>query len=181
MPAIIEPGFYTDANWVAGHADLRMQTDGHLVLYAWDGKKCAPWWMTHTAGNPGARLAWQTDGNLVIYSKAGRVLWATNTAHRGHTLQLQADGNLVIYDRNGGAVWDSGGWTRRAPTPAYPGVPLRVGSRGVAVGAVQRAFNITDDTLFGPATEAAVRRYQAARKLTADGIVGPATWARLFG
>jgi peptidoglycan hydrolase-like protein with peptidoglycan-binding domain len=63
-------------------------------------------------------------------------------------------------------------------------VTLRKGSRGVGVEAVQWAltragFATGIDGDFGPATERAVKEFQAAKKLTVDGLVGPNTWAKL--
>lgn len=62
---------------------------------------------------------------------------------------------------------------------------LRRGSKGDAVERLQRALAAAgfgpgaNDGTFGPGTEAAVKRFQAARGLTADGVVGPATWSAL--
>ena len=73
-----------------------------------------------------------------------------------------------------------------APTPApttktpAPGArTLRVGSVGDDVAYVQAAVGATPDGKFGPATRAAVIKYQSAHGLTPDGIVGPKTWASL--
>jgi N-acetyl-anhydromuramyl-L-alanine amidase AmpD len=49
-----------------------------------------------------------------------------------------------------------------------------------AVKAVQAIVGVTVDGVFGPQTEAAVKRWQAEHKLVADGIVGPKTWAAMF-
>ncbi len=58
---------------------------------------------------------------------------------------------------------------------------LKVGSRGSAVAAVQRALGIAADGIFGPKTRGAVRAFQAKHGLLVDGIVGPQTRAALFG
>jgi peptidoglycan hydrolase-like protein with peptidoglycan-binding domain len=52
---------------------------------------------------------------------------------------------------------------------------LKLGSRGPAVAAAQRALGIPADGIFGPQTKQAVRAFQAARGLEVDGVVGPIT------
>src|SRR5215208_6030641 len=60
------------------------------------------------------------------------------------------------------------------------GLPLQVGSQGGLVLEVQRKLHVTADGIFGPQTDAAVRRYQLSAGLDVDGIVGPNTWSSLF-
>jgi cell wall-associated NlpC family hydrolase len=52
---------------------------------------------------------------------------------------------------------------------------LKLGSKGPAVAAVQRALGITADGDFGPITRAAVINFQSRSGLVADGVVGPMT------
>ncbi len=47
------------------------------------------------------------------------------------------------------------------------------------VRTLQRLLKIRADGIFGPGTEAAVKRFQRRHGLTPDGVVGPATWAAL--
>jgi len=76
----------------------------------------------------------------------------------------------------------------RAPVAPRPSPPitstLRRGSSGEDVRTLQRSLNergygLEVDGRFGPGTEAAVRRFQAAQGLSVDGVVGPATLGRL--
>ena len=76
----------------------------------------------------------------------------------------------------------------RGNTPSYPGTPLRRGSTGPSVVVIQTALNRIAqnypaipkvpniDGIFGPRTEATVRKFQEVFGLTQDGIVGQATW-----
>lgn len=77
------------------------------------------------------------------------------------------------------------------PVVPYPGTPLRVGSRGDDVKAIQFYLNriylgsgsvpqITVDGVFGPATENVVTLFQKEYRLDADGIVGKLTWDKII-
>ena len=57
---------------------------------------------------------------------------------------------------------------------------LRIGSRGETVRMVQSILNITEDGVFGPATQAAVINFQVNSRLAVDGMVGAATLRALF-
>ena len=56
---------------------------------------------------------------------------------------------------------------------------LRLGSTGKRVVALQRTLGVAADGDFGPLTEDALKRWQAAAGLDADGVVGPKTRAAL--
>jgi hypothetical protein len=65
--------------------------------------------------------------------------------------------------------------------PKYPGHLVKPGNRGSNVKLVQQKLGVKPaDSVFGPATKAAVVKFQRAHKLPADGIVGPKTWQVLF-
>jgi peptidoglycan hydrolase-like protein with peptidoglycan-binding domain len=67
------------------------------------------------------------------------------------------------------------------PADGQGGGALRLGHRGAAVAAWQTDLNaaidagLSADGAFGPATDAATRRFQTREGLEADGVVGPAT------
>lgn len=73
---------------------------------------------------------------------------------------------------------------------AYPGTPLRVGSRGDSVWLMQSYLNtlsnsynipfITADGIFGSNTRAAVIAFQRIAGLAQDGVIGPLTWNEII-
>lgn len=73
---------------------------------------------------------------------------------------------------------------------SYPGYPLRVGDSGEKVRQMQHQLNVisqgyplisklSEDGIFGPATEEAVKTFQRIFGLTQDGIVGFRTWYKI--
>ena len=79
----------------------------------------------------------------------------------------------------------------RGNRQSYPGTPIRQGSRGPFVTVIQTELNRISrnypaipripevDGIFGPKTEAAVRKFQEVFGLDVDGVVGKATWYAL--
>ena len=64
------------------------------------------------------------------------------------------------------------------PPPTPPGHrTLKLGDRGLDVGAVQSKLKISADCIYGDQTRAAVAAFQQWVHLVSDGIVGPQTWA----
>ena len=52
---------------------------------------------------------------------------------------------------------------------------------GTTVKYLQYRVGVDTDGVYGPATEAAVERFQKQNGLVADGLVGPQTWTKLIG
>jgi hypothetical protein len=108
-------------------------------------------------------------------------------ALRAHDWPAFARGyNGPTYWRNGyDAKLDAAYRHYSARPPAAAGSsrsapPLRQGARGEAVSGLQRGlaalgYAVDIDGIFGPATAAAVRRFQTEHGLGADGIVGTRT------
>jgi hypothetical protein len=113
------------------------------------------------------------DGSAWISDFRQRDFWP-GSAYR------TAQPSFRIYRYPGAATQDGQG------KPAYPGTPLKQGSRGPAVRALQRklrdaGWTVAVDGDFGPRTKDAVIAFQRSKRLKDDGIVGPKTWAALFG
>jgi Putative peptidoglycan binding domain/Domain of unknown function (DUF1906) len=82
--------------------------------------------------------------------------------------------------------WGQWGGAPVAPTPQPVPTPVDLGpgSTGLAVTGLQRdldrlGYAVAIDGIFGPATEAAVKAFQARAGIAADGVVGPQTQAAL--
>lgn len=54
-------------------------------------------------------------------------------------------------------------------------------SGGTTVKYLQHRVGVDTDGIYGPATEAAVEKFQKQNGLVADGLVGPQTWTKLIG
>ncbi|PTL74926.1 hypothetical protein [Vitiosangium sp. GDMCC 1.1324] len=88
-------------SWFFGNSELKMQSDGNLVMYhRWTRQVL---WSTNTPGSGATKLRFQKDGNLVLYKADSTPVWASRTDGKCNqfkhspVLALQADGNLVIY------------------------------------------------------------------------------------
>ncbi len=94
----------------------------------------------------------------------------------GALVALTAGPAAALLDSGGGVAAAGAAPAELDPiTTTTHHITLSAGSEGRQVRLLQRALGIAVDGVYGPETEAAVRRFQATRGLTVDGIVGAHT------
>jgi lysozyme len=123
------------------------------------------WQYTNTSTAPGA-----PDADSDVFNGTVAQLQAFAASHGTAT---------VGGGSSGGSTGGSSGSSTGGSQPI-----LREGASGSAVLTLQDELDLagyatTTDGVFGPATLAAVRAFQAANGLVVDGIVGPLTWSAL--
>ncbi|HYI35940.1 MAG TPA: peptidoglycan-binding protein [Thermoleophilaceae bacterium] len=102
---------------------------------------------------------------------------AVKAYQRNHGLTVDGIAGPQTRSRLGigsGPVLKRGGKARASGVRATSSVA----ARGGGVQALQRAIGVSADGVFGPQTEAALKRWQGSHGLTADGIAGPMTRAK---
>lgn len=176
--------------------------NGYNSIY-WIKKQRADGTWPATAATPGASnhgwglaldLAEEYDTDSAPDSiRSQWVNWLVSNAWKyGISAELQSEPwhwRYVSGDVIPQAVLDfeKSGGSAPAPQPApalvfaYPGTPLRLGSKGDAVKLVQSVVGATPDGDFGSVTDRRVRDWQSRNGLLADGVVGPVTWKKMFG
>jgi peptidoglycan hydrolase-like protein with peptidoglycan-binding domain len=94
----------------------------------------------------------------------------------GALVALTAGPAAALLDSGGGVAVAGAAPAELDPiTTTTHHITLSAGSEGRQVRLLQRALGIAVDGVYGPETEAAVRRFQSTRGLTVDGIVGART------
>jgi putative chitinase len=126
-------------------------------------------------------------------SPAGGATFADGPVRQGPDVFKRFGGLGAAAYRDAAGAWQVAGGEKRIAvkrdaTAAPAAQPtLQKGSNGHAVADLQRRLAAAGfdpgpiDGSFGPRTEAAVRRLQAANDLVVDGWVGPQTWGALLG
>jgi len=98
----------------SGVSELRMQTDGNLILYDQTSKSNKVLWASNTQGHsPLPKTAkMMLDGRLALLDAGNNVVWtAPYTGAPATFLALQEDGSLVTYEPAKFMVWRGGGTT----------------------------------------------------------------------
>ena len=124
----------------------------------------------------------KVDGQFGTKTKNNVIIW-------------QAGHNLTTDGIVGNATWDSivSEYNKYFPLgpDTYPGVPLRVGSKGPSVETMQTSLNNisklytvvasqTVDGNFGSNTELNTKRFQEQFGLSVDGVIGQFTWDKII-
>ena len=120
--------------------------------------------------------------NKKIYNRSRAAeSWRDYTGSNPHNRHMHV--SISAAKRNDLASWP---WTLPPGSkPAYPGTPLRKGSKHSSVITMQQRlaelkYDVKPDGDFGPKTEKNVITFQQNNSLIADGVVGPATWNKMW-
>lgn len=137
----------------------------------------------------GDSRTWYVIHNRKIYSRTYGFKARPYNGPNPHTAHLHVSLMQTKAAANGVGSWGLGEPAPgRPPAVKPPPTASRFGSRtlkhgsdGDDVALLQRFLGVRpDDGVFGPVTEAAVRKYQQMRGLEVDGIAGPLTLAPIM-
>lgn len=117
-----------------------------------------------------------TSGLLVASTFGGVAAAGPAGANEGGAATSSASAG----QQSSGSSGTSQASDRSDSLPKLPHLLTR-GSTGRYVELVQERVGVATDGIYGPKTEAAVRKFQRDNGLTVDGIVGPETWGALGG
>lgn len=132
----------------------------------------------HPLGKKGTFSAAQ-EGEIrrILNECHGVIRWGGTYSGRVDEMHFEVVGNVAAVAN---AARTLGGTSTPAPAPTP--TLLQRGSRGEPVERLQRVLNawypwinLTEDGIYGPATEAAVRELQRRAGIGVDGIAGPKT------
>ena len=124
-------------------------------------------------------------GNMRAGLKAAGFACLTDSKYLTSSAFLVA-GDVLLNDKHHTATAVTNGVSSGTGEITASAMPLiKRGSKGAAVLQLQKILNskgnkLSEDSDFGPATEAAVKAFQKANHLKNDGEVGPLTWAALL-
>jgi Putative peptidoglycan binding domain/CHAP domain len=177
LPATTSKGFAYTPSGAAWFQRRRRWTSkpapGHIVFFNFPGDG------VNRISHVGIVMSVRPDGSIVTIEG--------NTDERGG----RTGGKVMRKVRRVGIVgygipdYDGPGAPKRSGFPSWPGAMLKVGSRGPEVRLVQgrlvqlKVARLAIDGVFGPMTEAAVRKFQKSKGLEVDGVVGQQTWKAL--
>lgn len=161
-----------------------------------------PKFVAHLLANPHPNLRYVIYAGYIYQRKNGfkREVYNGVNKHKGHAHVSTGDGpdgrSTSNYDST--VTWNIDDLDG-AVTPPKPSQPstgkklgdkmpqIKKGAKGHAVRVLQAVlrsvwgYNIAVDGIFGPKTEAALRRFQGKHAKPVDGIAGPITWNALLG
>ncbi len=204
-------GTVGDTSHAAGNSDHNPDASG--VVHAFDlthdpatGVDCNTL-AAHLVAVQDARVKYIIWNRQISNPTVQNWAWRPYTGKNPHTHHMHVSvKSTATAENDTSAWWNLTGGPAPAPTPpapvpvpptpggggggsggtAYPGQPLRSGSRGADVRRLQarlheRGWAIVADGIFGPQTHSVVTSFQQRKHLLVDGVVGPRTWAAVFG
>lgn len=131
-----------------------------------------------------ARVKYVISNKRIWSSSTSPYQWRRYTGSNPHSSHMHVSVHSTKARYDSEAEWRLTSASGPAPVGPDPDDPanrqtIRRGAMGELVREVQNILRIKVDGIFGPITEASVRKFQSQKNLQVDGIVGPKTWAQL--